>query len=99
MASNLETSQHKGSDVFDEDCCSVCEEDGINKKGLFQCKICVKIYCDDCVKMHKKIHKDHALSAKYDGDSWSFANKVDDTVEMCEEHTTKKLTMFCEDHE
>ncbi|XP_052223854.1 tripartite motif-containing protein 75-like [Dreissena polymorpha] len=99
MASNLKTSQQKGSDVFYEVCCSVCDEDGINNEGLFHCKICLKTYCDDCVKMHKKLLKDHAVSAKSDGDSWYVANKVDDTIELCEEHTTEKLTMFCEDHE
>ncbi|XP_052221134.1 uncharacterized protein LOC127837789 isoform X1 [Dreissena polymorpha] len=99
MASNLNNSQQKASDVFYDVCCSVCEEDGIHNEGLFHCKICFKTYCDECVKMHKKLLKDHAVSAKSDGESWYVANKVDDTIELCEEHTTEKLTMFCEDHE
>ncbi|XP_052219747.1 uncharacterized protein LOC127837033 isoform X3 [Dreissena polymorpha] len=99
MASNLNNSQQKGSDVFYDVCCSVCEEDGIHNEGLFHCKICFKTYCDECVKMHKKLHKDHAVSAKCDGESWYVANKVGDTIELCEQHTTEKLTMFCEDHE
>ncbi|KAH3793064.1 hypothetical protein DPMN_146567 [Dreissena polymorpha] len=49
--------------------------------------------------MHKKLLKDHAVSAKSDGDSWYVANKVDDNIEFCEDHTIQKLTMFCEDHE
>ncbi|KAH3793231.1 hypothetical protein DPMN_146737 [Dreissena polymorpha] len=49
--------------------------------------------------MHKKLHKDHAVSAKSDGHSWYVAKTVDDTMDLCEKHTTEKLTMFCEDHE
>ncbi|KAH3792805.1 hypothetical protein DPMN_146304 [Dreissena polymorpha] len=30
---------------------------------------------------------------------WPLIKTVDDALELCEEHTTEKLTMFCEDDE
>ncbi|KAH3792187.1 hypothetical protein DPMN_145678, partial [Dreissena polymorpha] len=32
-------------------------------------------------------------------DNWPVSTMLDDTLELCEEHRTEKLTMFCEDHE
>ncbi|KAH3792737.1 tripartite motif-containing protein 45-like [Dreissena polymorpha] len=97
MAASFETSHNKESDKIYNLCCSVCEEDSTHKEGLFYCKKCSKIVCNECVLMHNKIHEDHSVSAK--GKCDNFPVTVDDTLELCEEHSTEKLTMFCEDHE
>ncbi|KAH3792184.1 hypothetical protein DPMN_145675 [Dreissena polymorpha] len=99
MAALLESSQNTGSDLFFDVCCSVCEEDGINKEGLFHCQKCSKTYCDECVLMHNKVLKNHPVTSKCAGDNWPVSTMLDDTLELCEEHRTEKLTMFCEDHE
>ncbi|KAH3792534.1 hypothetical protein DPMN_146031 [Dreissena polymorpha] len=99
MAASFETSQNKGSDVIYDVCCSVCAEDSVYKEGLFYCQKCSKSFCNECVLMHNRILKDHSVSANGKCDNWSVNKKVDDTLELCEEHATEKLTMFCEDHE
>ncbi|XP_052219661.1 uncharacterized protein LOC127837007 isoform X2 [Dreissena polymorpha] len=99
MAASLESSQNTGSDLFFDVCCSVCEEDGINKEGLFHCQKCSKTYCDECVIMHNKVLKSHPVTSKCEGDNLPVSTMLDDTLELCEEHRTEKLTMFCEDHE
>ncbi|KAH3792539.1 hypothetical protein DPMN_146035 [Dreissena polymorpha] len=99
MTAMFETSQSKGSDLFYDVSCSVCEDEGITKEGSFHCHTCSKSYCDKCVVMHNKIHKDHSVSEKGKCDNWPVTKTVDTTLELCEEHSTEKLTMFCEDHE
>ena len=95
MAANFKTSQNKGPDV----CCSVTEGDGVYKEGLFYCKKCSTTFCNECVIMHKKLQKDHSVSAKGQCDNWPVSKKVDGTLELCAKHATEKLTMFCEDLE
>ena len=99
MAANFETSPNKGSAVIYDACCSVCEEDSIHREGLFYCQKCSKTYCDECVFMHNKVLKNHPITAKGDGDNLPVTKPADDTLELCDEHSTEKLTMFCEDHE
>lgn len=70
MATALETSQYKGSDILYDVCCSVCEEDGGNTEGLFNCQKCSKYFCDECMLMHNKLHKDHVLTAKGEDENW-----------------------------
>ncbi|KAH3792757.1 hypothetical protein DPMN_146256 [Dreissena polymorpha] len=99
MAAKLTTSQNKGCDQFYDVCCSVCEDDGINKEGLFHCQKCLKTYCNECVLMHNKVLKNHSVTTTGDDDNWPVTKTVDTTLGLCEEHASEKLTMFCEDHE
>ncbi|XP_052224438.1 probable E3 ubiquitin-protein ligase MID2 isoform X2 [Dreissena polymorpha] len=99
MAATLEEEEPKGSDVVYDVCCSICEDDGIHKEGLFNCQKCSKYFCDGCLLTHNKFLKDHSVTAKGGGDNWAVTKTDDDTLELCDEHTTEKLTMFCEDDE
>ncbi|KAH3792807.1 hypothetical protein DPMN_146306 [Dreissena polymorpha] len=99
MAAALEISQHKGSDVVFDVCCSICDDDGIQKEGRFNCQNCSKYFCNSCVLTHNKFLKDHLVTAQGGGDEWPVVKPVDGSLELCEEHTTEKLTMFCEDDE
>ncbi|KAH3791261.1 hypothetical protein DPMN_144744 [Dreissena polymorpha] len=89
MAAKLETSQHKGSDVVYDVCCSICEDDGIHKEELFYCQKCSNYFCDSCVLTHNKFHKNHSVSEKGGVNIWPVSKTVDDTLELCEEHTTR----------
>ncbi|KAH3799301.1 hypothetical protein DPMN_152907 [Dreissena polymorpha] len=99
MAANFETSQIKGSDEVYDLCCSICEDDDIYKEGRFHCKKCSKYFCDSCVLTHNKFHKDHSVTEKDEGDNLPVNKIFDDTLELCVEHFSEKLTMFCDDHE
>ncbi|XP_052222780.1 transcription intermediary factor 1-beta-like [Dreissena polymorpha] len=99
MAATLRASQDTFSDVAYDVCCSICKDDGIYTEGLFYCLKCSKYLCDSCVKTHNKFLKDHSVTTKSKCDNWPHTKTADDTLDLCEIHTSEKLTMFCDDHE
>ncbi|KAH3791603.1 hypothetical protein DPMN_145091 [Dreissena polymorpha] len=108
MASKLGISDQKGSDAVFDVRCTICADDAINRKGIFNCQKCSKHFCNDCVIMHNKILKDHYVTDIVEGPSIEGQNVEDQnnskaakgihSFEMCVEHGNDcKLEMFCED--
>ncbi|XP_052249001.1 uncharacterized protein LOC127856868 isoform X2 [Dreissena polymorpha] len=96
MASNMESSIHRGSDLFYDFSCFTCQENERNTEAEFYCEECAKFFCGKCVKLHNTLFKKHATLGKGNIRQWPETNV--DSHEQCQKHTKEKLTGFCEDH-
>ncbi|XP_071087016.1 E3 ubiquitin-protein ligase TRIM9-like [Haliotis cracherodii] len=79
----------------DLEACSVCKEDGETTPGTMYCTICDDVFCDGCLKMHKKMPllRDHEVidvrtHSKRKPKASSF---------MCRIHKDEKVKLFCKD--
>ncbi|KAH3792785.1 uncharacterized protein LOC127840082 [Dreissena polymorpha] len=97
MTATLEKSHVTGSDIVYD--CSICEDDGIHKEGMFFCQKCSKYFCAGCELTHRKFFKDHSVTANGESGKRPVLKTVDGALMFCEEHTTEKLTMVREDDE
>ncbi|XP_052248407.1 uncharacterized protein LOC127856311 [Dreissena polymorpha] len=96
MASNLESSIHKGSESFFDFSCFPCQENDRNTEAEFYCGDCSKFYCSKCVEYHNFLYKKHEILDKKNISQWPETNVGEQ--EICQEHKKEKLTGFCEDH-
>ncbi|KAH3820466.1 hypothetical protein DPMN_122212, partial [Dreissena polymorpha] len=92
MASNFESSIHRGSDFP----CFTCQENDRNTESEFYCEECSKFFCDKCMEHHNYLFKKHATLSKENISQWPSPNA--DDLEKCQKHKKEKLTGFCEDH-
>lgn len=93
-----ELKQLSDSGVVFTVCCSVCEDDTVNPEAQYQCVKCDTFFCESCVALHNKLHKNHAVLAKDESHDWPGGKFTEHSLELCEQHSAEKLTMFCEDH-
>ncbi|KAH3848948.1 uncharacterized protein LOC127874096 [Dreissena polymorpha] len=96
MASNLESSINRGSDLFFDFACFPCQENDRNTEADVYCEECSKLYCNKCVEHHNLLYKKHAILSKKNISRWPRITV--DEQEQCQEHKKEKLTIFCEDH-
>ncbi|XP_052223163.1 E3 ubiquitin-protein ligase TRIM33-like [Dreissena polymorpha] len=96
MASNMDSSINKGSDLVIEFSCFSCQENGSNIEAEFYCLECSTFYCSKCVEHHNVLNKKHAILGKEYISQWPESNVGD--LEQCQQHRKEKLTGFCEDH-
>ncbi|XP_052274046.1 E3 ubiquitin-protein ligase TRIM33-like [Dreissena polymorpha] len=96
MASNLESSINRGSDLFFDFACFPCQENDRNTEADVYCEECSKLYCNKCVEHHNLLYKKHAILGKKQISKWPRITV--DEQEQCQEHKKEKLTIFCEDH-
>lgn len=86
------------SDFIFDYCCTVCEEDKLNSEASFYCYKCRKQFCDSCVRLHDKVHRDHAVLDRKCVQNWGQVKCVGYT-ELCSQHEGKEIEVFCEDHQ
>ncbi|KAH3820546.1 hypothetical protein DPMN_122290 [Dreissena polymorpha] len=71
MANNVESSFHRGSDLFFDFSCFSCQEnDGKNTEAEFYCEECSKFYCSICVEHHNFLCKKHEVLGKKNIRQW-----------------------------
>ncbi|XP_052778657.1 transcription intermediary factor 1-alpha-like [Mya arenaria] len=99
MASNFESSIHRGCDFIHDYSCSPCEENGYNTEAQHYCTQCTKHYCQDCVSKHNGLYQKHALLSRKDVEKWEAAPGVVDALERCEMHPGEALKLVCCDHD
>ena len=93
------SSLYKGSDVLYDYECSSCYEDGLNTEAQHFCRDCIECFCDKCVSHHNKVLRKHTVLGRKDVSQWSaVSSKVDASV-RCDQHQTKPLELYCEDHD
>ncbi|XP_052782000.1 uncharacterized protein LOC128218382 [Mya arenaria] len=98
MASNFESIQ-MGCDFIHDFACSACEEDGLNTEAQHFCNQCTKYYCDNCVPVHNKLYKRHAVLDRKNVKKWAAAPGTVDVLERCERHPGEALKLVCGDHD
>ncbi|XP_048253801.1 E3 ubiquitin-protein ligase TRIM56-like [Haliotis rufescens] len=77
------------------DTCSVCKEDGETTPGTVWCTICDDVFCDGCLKLHKKmpLSRDHEVI-----DLRIHSNRKPKVQRfMCRIHKDEKIKLFCKD--
>ncbi|XP_046338216.2 E3 ubiquitin-protein ligase TRIM63-like [Haliotis rufescens] len=77
------------------DTCSVCKEDGETTPGAVWCTICDDVFCDGCLKLHKKmpLSRDHEVI-----DLCIHSNEKPKAQRfMCRIHKDEKIKLFCKD--
>ncbi|XP_052780984.1 uncharacterized protein LOC128217701 [Mya arenaria] len=99
MASNFESSIHKGGDFIHEFACSPCDEDGLNTEAQHFCSQCTKYYCNTCVTKHNGLYKRHSVLGRKDVKKWVAAQGTVDALERCERHPGIALELVCVDHD
>ncbi|XP_052215866.1 uncharacterized protein LOC127834233 isoform X3 [Dreissena polymorpha] len=98
MASNFETSIHRGSDLFFDFSCYTCKGNDRNTEAEFYCEDCCKIYCGKCLEHHNFLYQKHVTLDKKNFSKWPVSDATFDVLEQCEVHKNRKLETFCEDH-
>ncbi|KAH3848920.1 hypothetical protein DPMN_091305 [Dreissena polymorpha] len=96
MASKMENSINRGSDLFFDFACFPCQENDRNIEADVYCEECSKLYCNKCVEYHNLLYKKHAIVSKKQISKWPETNVGEQ--EQCQEHKKEKLTIYCEDH-
>lgn len=78
--------------------CDPCLLLGEKRKAISWCITCSEALCDTCKKCHvtNKMSRHHTLAAIEDIDKFLIWATSD---QFCEEHTNKKLELFCVDHD
>ncbi|XP_046582810.1 probable E3 ubiquitin-protein ligase MID2 [Haliotis rubra] len=79
----------------DVDACSVCKEDGKTTPGTMWCTICEDIFCDGCLKFHKRLSltRDHeVLDVRIHGNRKPKVRSF-----MCRIHKDETMKLFCKD--
>ncbi|KAH3800418.1 hypothetical protein DPMN_154051 [Dreissena polymorpha] len=74
-----ELKQLSDSDVLFKVCCSVCEDDSVTTEAQYQCVKCEKHFCESCVALHNKLHKNHSVLAKENSYDWTGGKFPDHT--------------------
>ncbi|XP_046338208.2 tripartite motif-containing protein 3-like [Haliotis rufescens] len=77
------------------DTCNVCKEDGETTPGTVWCTICDDVFCDGCLKLHKKmpLSRDHEVI-----DLCIHSNEKPKAQRfMCRIHKDEKIKLFCKD--
>ncbi|XP_046582809.1 tripartite motif-containing protein 2-like [Haliotis rubra] len=79
----------------DVDACSVCKEDGKTTPGTMWCTICEAVFCDGCLKLHKKM----PLSRHHEVFDVRIRGNRKPKVRsfMCRIHKDEKIKLFCKD--
>ncbi|KAH3832252.1 hypothetical protein DPMN_105533, partial [Dreissena polymorpha] len=88
----------KGSDLFYDVCCDICEEKNVNKQAMFYCQKCSKGLCDDCLGLHKQFFTKHVAYGREEMDKWPSTTKSFDDMQFCLHHPDRLIEMYCEDH-
>ncbi|XP_052778680.1 uncharacterized protein LOC128216133 [Mya arenaria] len=99
MASNFESSIHRGCDFIYDFSCSPCEENGFNTEAHHYCTQCKKYYCQNCVSKHNVLYQKHAVLDRKDVKQWEAAPGVVDALERCGMHPGEALKLVCGDHD
>ncbi|XP_052779587.1 uncharacterized protein LOC128216915 [Mya arenaria] len=99
MASNFESSIHRGCDFIHDFSCSPCEENGFNTEAHHYCTQCTKYYCQNCVSKHNGLYQKHAVLGRKDVKKWEAAPGVVDALERCGMHPGEALKLVCGDHD
>ncbi|XP_048253794.1 protein wech-like [Haliotis rufescens] len=77
------------------DTCSVCKVDGETTPGTMWCTICDDVFCDGCLKLHKKmpLSRDHeVIDLRIHSNYKPKAHRF-----MCRIHKDEKIKLFCKD--
>ncbi|KAH3809555.1 hypothetical protein DPMN_137928 [Dreissena polymorpha] len=98
MASNFETSIHRGSDLFFDFSCNTCKGNDRNTEAEFYCRDCSKVYCGKCSEYHNFLYQKHVTLDKKNISKWPVSDATFDVREQCQVHKDRKLETFCEDH-
>ncbi|KAH3804918.1 uncharacterized protein LOC127835147 [Dreissena polymorpha] len=98
MATFLQSSIEKGSDIVKDFLCSTCEEAKLEESADYYCESCVKFYCGICIHLHNQLFKKHTPHGRSDMKKWPVAKKVEDFLFKCDVHKEENLAMFCKEH-
>ena len=98
MATFLQSTIDKGSDILQDFLCSTCEDKKLDKMADFYCETCVKFYCGKCIGMHSQLFIKHAPYGRGDLKKWPVAKQVEDFLLKCDVHKDKNLELFCDNH-
>ncbi|XP_052248814.1 uncharacterized protein LOC127856561 isoform X1 [Dreissena polymorpha] len=98
MATFLQSSVEKGSDMVQDFFCSTCEEEKLEESADYYCESCVKFYCGKCIHLHSQLFKKHSPHGRSDMKKWPVAKKVEDFLFKCDVHKEENLAMLCKDH-
>ncbi|WAR25912.1 hypothetical protein MAR_011616 [Mya arenaria] len=91
--------EEMGCDFIHDFACSACEEDGLNTEAQHFCNQCTKYYCNNCVPVHNKLYKRHAVLDRKDVKKWAAAPGTVEVLEICERHPGEALKLVCGDHD
>ncbi|XP_052231846.1 uncharacterized protein LOC127845152 [Dreissena polymorpha] len=98
MATFLQSTIDKGSDILQDFLCSTCEDKKLDKMADFYCETCVKFYCGKCIGMHSQLFIKHTPYGRGDLKKWPVAKQVEDFLLKCDVHKDKNLELFCDNH-
>ncbi|XP_052230380.1 protein PML-like [Dreissena polymorpha] len=98
MATFLQSTIDKGSDILQDFLCSTCEDKKLDNMADFYCETCVKFYCGKCIGMHSQLFIKHAPYGRGDLKKWPVAKQVEDFLLKCDVHKDKNLELFCDNH-
>ncbi|XP_052782204.1 uncharacterized protein LOC128218552 [Mya arenaria] len=99
MASNFESSIHRGCDFIYDFSCSPCDANGFNTEAHHHCTQCKKYYCQNCISKHNGLYQKHAVLGRKDVKKWETAPGVIDDLERCGMHPGEDMKLVCGDHD
>ncbi|KAH3874650.1 hypothetical protein DPMN_037901 [Dreissena polymorpha] len=97
MAESVESSLHKGSDMFLDYICTACEERSLSIEASSYCEKCATFLCEKCISPHTQLYGKHVVLGRDDVEKWPLLKCS--IIDRCPEHENMKIACFCENHD
>ncbi|KAH3768989.1 uncharacterized protein LOC127846517 [Dreissena polymorpha] len=98
MATFLQPTIDKGSDMVHDFLCSTCKDKKLDESAEYYCESCVKFFCGKCIDLRGQLYTKHSPHGRGDMKNWPVAKKVEDFLLKCDVHKEENNDMFCKDH-